>query len=94
MVQKETVNKQAKKNVEIAGFNILHTFLEGKIAPNCILRSNFLAKIAVEVGFKANELLLYQGDRISVAPVLEENCDKKKKEEIKSKKFCCKMLND
>ena len=90
MGQEETVNKQAKKNVEIAGFNILHTFLEGKIAPNCILRSNFLAKTAAEVGFKADELLLYQEDRISVAPVLEENCHKKKKEEIKVNNFAAK----
>ena len=55
------VSKQAETNVEIAGLNIPHTFLVGKIAPNCILGRNFLAKISTEVYFKANKLYLHQG---------------------------------
>ena len=56
MVQEETVSKQAKKNVEIARLNILHTFLVGKIPPNCILGSNFPVKTAEKVDLKDNKL--------------------------------------
>ena len=51
MGQEEMVSKQAEIKVKIAGLNIPHIFLVGKIAPNCILRSNFLAKISEEVNF-------------------------------------------
>ena len=43
---KEMESKEAQTNVEIAGFIILHTFLIGGISANCILDSDFLAKIA------------------------------------------------
>ena len=56
MGKEEMVSKQAKKNREIAGLNIPHTFLLGKIAPNCSLRSNLFSKTSWEVDFKANKL--------------------------------------
>ena len=61
MSKGEMVSKQAKKTVKIARLNIPHTFLVGKIAPNCILGSNFLEKIFKKVDFKGNELQFYQG---------------------------------
>ena len=61
MGQEEMVSKQAETNMKISGINIPHTFLVGKIAPNCILGSGFLAKTSAEVDFKANELRLHQG---------------------------------
>ena len=54
------VSKQVETNVEIAGLNIPHNFLVGKIAPNCILGSDFLAKTSEEVDIKANEIHLHQ----------------------------------
>ena len=56
MGQEEIVSKQEEKNVEIASLNIPYRFLVSKIAPNCILRSNFLGKISAEVDFKAKKL--------------------------------------
>ena len=41
--------------MKIAGLNIPHTFLMGKIG------SNFLAKISAEVYFKVNMLHLHKG---------------------------------
>ena len=58
--------------MEIAGFIIPHTFLVGKIAPNYILGSNILPKIAAEVDFKAKMLCLHQGDKTKTAPLREE----------------------
>ena len=57
--------------METARFNIPHTFLMSKIAPNCILGSDFVVKTASEVDFKVNELSLYQGDKIEIAPPQE-----------------------
>ena len=69
MGQEEMVSKQAQTNAEIARFIIPHTFLVGETSPNCILRSDFLAKTAIKVDFKANELCLHQGDKARTAPV-------------------------
>ena len=88
------VSKYVQTNVEIAGFNIPYTFLVGKIAPNCILRSSFLTKTAAEVYFKANELFLNQRDKIGTAPVREVTCNKEEKIRIKSRKLSLKMLDD
>ena len=84
MGQEKMVSKQDQSNVEIARFNIPHTFLVGEISPNCILGSDFLAKIAAEVDFKANKLCLHQGDKIRIALVREKTCNQE--EEIKGKK--------
>ena len=73
MGQEEMVSKQAQTNVEISRFNIPYTFLVGKIAPNCILGSDFVVKTASEVDFKVNKLSLYQGDKTKIAP-LQEPC--------------------
>ena len=76
--------------MEIAGLNIPHIFLMGKNAPNCILKSNFLAKTAAEVYFKANKLYLHQEDKTKTAPLQEEpyNQEEEEKEErnIEAKK--------
>ena len=69
MDQEEKIRKQAKKNVEIARLNILHTFLVGKIALNCILRSNFLVKTSAEVDFQGNKLHLCQRDKTKTIPL-------------------------
>ena len=82
MGQEEMVGKQAQTNVEIAGFNILHTFLVGEIYPNCVLESDFLAKIAVDIDFKVNILRFHQGDKTGIAPVWEKT---RNKEEEKKK---------
>ena len=57
--QEETVNQEAQKKLKKACFNIPHTFLMDEIAPNCILGSDFLAKMAAEVDFQAKELCLH-----------------------------------
>ena len=75
MVQEEIVSKQAQTNMEIAGLNIPHTFLVNEISPNCILGSDFLAKITAKVDFKANKLCLHQGYKTRTAPVREETCN-------------------
>ena len=92
--QEETVTKQAHPNMEIARFNIPHNLLVGKIAPNCILGSNFVAKIDAEVDSKTNMPCLHQRDKISLAPVREETCNKKKKKKLKSRKLSLKLLDD
>ena len=60
------VRKQIKTNIEIARLNIPNIFLVGKIAPNCILESNFFAKTSEEVDFKVNELFLYKRDKTEI----------------------------
>ena len=70
------VSKQVQTSVEIASFNIPRTFLVGEVSLNCILRSDFLAKTAAEVDFKAKKLRSRQGDKTKTAPVQEEIYDK------------------
>ena len=71
--------------MKIAGLNIPHIFLMGKNAPNCILKSDFLAKTAAEVYFKANKLHLHQEDKTKTAPLQEEE-EEKEERNIEAKK--------
>ena len=68
--------------VEIAEFTIPYTYLLGGISLDCILGSNFIAKIATKVGFKVKKLHLHQGYKTSTVLVQEEACSQEKNKNL------------